>query len=208
LLFHLRFLRRAIPVKGALARSKSYPRRSVLYDRGISEGDEAGGPVSDNQDKSIQEAVDEEIQEFFSDSHPVSTVVRPVTSAERILLPTLLMLMITITLVSIFAFDHGMAISQTIATLLFYYSVRSRSSDEDNKQTSVTDPILRAYFVTVTLVVIMDSATAGSWLGMHVFITSEPRVIFYGNLISLWIGFRTLINFLGLLLAASILVRL
>ena len=151
--------------------------------------------------------------------------VRPVSNTERNLLPLVRLLLLTISLLSFSAFDHGLALGQTGAALLYHLGISTRLSMETvtndgssgwssiGKAQSPADRSLaarsihmfRSTLLSLCILVFADAMSAGSWIVSYIFITADQSVSYNSSAIAAFIGLRLFVNLLAMISVSALL---
>jgi len=108
--------------------------------------------------------------------------------------------MIGISVMSIFALDHAMGISQCFVTYLFYLSVNSYRLNLSGKSS-----FMKAYMISVAIFITTDSMSLGSWIIYKSFVRTEPSILLSLEQSLMLFALRWITNACGLVIVSSLL---
>ena len=151
--------------------------------------------------------------------------VRPVSNTERNFLPLVRLLLLTSSLLSFSAFDHGMALGQMAVAILYHFGTRTRlsmetvSSDGSSGWSSIGKAqgsadrslaasaihMFRSTLLSLCVLVFADAMSAGSWIVSYIFITADKSVSYNASAIAAFIGLRLFVNILAMISVSALL---
>mmetsp|Transcript_28180 Transcript_28180/g.81506 ORF Transcript_28180/g.81506 Transcript_28180/m.81506 type:complete len:930 (+) Transcript_28180:275-3064(+) len=186
---------------------------SAAATTGLEMGNGKGGNGRGHQDESEE---DEAVSVL---------AVRPVSKTERNFLPLMRLLLLTTSLLSFSAFDHGLALGQTGVALLYHLGTSTRLSMETvtndgssgwssiGKAQSSADRSLaarsihmfRSTLLSLSIMVFADAMSAGSWVVSYIFITADQYVSYNTSAIAAFIGLRLFVNLLAMISVSALL---
>ena len=151
--------------------------------------------------------------------------VRPVSKTERNFLPLVRLLLLTSSVLSFSAFDHGMALGQTAVAILYHLGTNARlsmeaiSNDNSSGWSSIGKAqgsadrslaaraihMFRSTLLSLCVLVFADAMSAGSWIVSYIFITADKSVSYTASAIAAFIGLRLFVNILAMISVSALL---